>query len=351
MIERGKLHPDQLAHEVLPALKNQKLFSGWDESGNPILVDPKRRPTVRHLVTHSSGLAYDFISSDMAKYAEVTGLPSIGTLKKAAIYEQPLFFEPASRWEYGTGIDALGLIVEEVTGQTLGEFMKENIFDPLGMKDTSFDPPKDLSRYVSNALHMDGNWVPFEMPPADAPEFQMGGGGLKSTSSDYLKFIQAIMNGGELDGKRILQESTVKELMFAGQLEQGVKITPLPGKLPLTCPGEVWEGLDKDWTFGFAVSSQTTILSLICSLLRYFSKRKPTPRPFPLLPQLTKQDTPEGAKAGSLCWSGLLNTYYWLDPASQVAGVVMMQFLPANHELALGARDGVMKAAYETLGL
>ncbi|KAI9024568.1 beta-lactamase [Hyaloraphidium curvatum] len=318
LIERGLISADQALDTIIPEFKGQKILLGWD-GDKPKLGPAPRSPTVTELMNHTSGFAYDFASPDLKKYQEVTGHPSVMTLKRAALLEQPLFWEPGTKWEYGTGIDVLGLIVEKVSGKTLGEYLKENIFEPLGMKDSSFAPNlAELHRIQSCGFRTpDGVVIPFALPVGENPEFEMGGGGLLSTVHDYLAFLQALLNGGELNGKRILKAETVEKLVHQDTLPKGIgKVADMDGSPGFSEAYEFWPGLKKGWTWGF------------CE---------------------TKEDSPFGPKAGSLCWSGAANTYMVLDPASKVAAVVMMQFFPANHEAAITAKDAVFKAAYDVL--
>ncbi|KAI9006458.1 beta-lactamase/transpeptidase-like protein [Hyaloraphidium curvatum] len=319
LIERGKLTLDTEVGEILPSFKNQKIVHGFTEAGEPILEDPKRRPTIRHLATHTSGMALELVNPNYSKYIQKTGHPGLGTYKKAHILEAPLFWEPGTKWEYSTGIETLGLIVEALEGKKLGEYMRENIFEPLGMVDSQMKPdPAKADRTASSALHMGDQFVPFTLPsaPFEAREFEGGGGDMFSTVKDYLAFLQCLLDGGVApNGKRIIKEETIKELMFSDVMEPGA--SGHIGRIPtgVSTYEEAWDGLEKGHTLGFC---------------------------------LTKQDSPLGPKAGSLCWDGLLNTYYAIDPASQIVMMVWMQYLPFADPTAQKIRDEFFKATYET---
>ena len=222
LVEQGRLELDAPAGEVCPYLDRVQVYAGTDDEGNVRLRPPIRPVTLRNLLTHSSGFVYDIWNQEFADLLERMEIPSIGSLQLRAL-EVPLMFDPGSRWEYGIGIDWVGQMVEAVTGQRLGEYFKEHLTGPLGMGDTAFQPTPEMLPRIAPIHHRqnDGSLLLPQLtsddvtgPPA---EFEMGGGGLLSTTRDYAKFLQMLLGGGELDGQRVLKPTTV-ELMFRNHL-------------------------------------------------------------------------------------------------------------------------------------
>jgi CubicO group peptidase (beta-lactamase class C family) len=199
--------------EVLPALAAPRVLEGFDASGKPRLRAAKRPITLRHLLTHTSGYTYSTWSKAITEYERVTGIPDVSECKNGA-FEAPLEFDPGERWEYGIGMDWVGKIVESVSDQSLEIYFRENIFVPLGMKDTGFLIGSEQKSRVATLYNRGANGsltsAQFEIP--QRPEFFMGGGGLFGTAPDYLAFLQMLLNGGALNGARILQPETVSTM-------------------------------------------------------------------------------------------------------------------------------------------
>ncbi len=199
-VERGKLSLDAPIKTVLPELAKLTVLEGFDADGNPKTRPARRDITLRHLLTHTSGCSYDFWSADITRYLEKTGTPAIISCANAAL-NVPLIFDPGEKWEYGVGIDFAGKAVEAVTGQKLGRYMKENIFDPLGMKDTAFKIGDEQRKRLAkiHARTPDG-LVATDTEIPQEPEFEMGGGGLYGTVGDYLRFAQVFLHDGTFNG-------------------------------------------------------------------------------------------------------------------------------------------------------
>ena len=186
LVERGKLTLDGPASAIVPGLATKGVLEGFDSSGKAITRKPRRSITLRHLLTHTSGLGYDTWNADVMKYREATGIPAVGSCRNAAL-TTPLLAEPGERWEYGISIDWAGKMVEAVSGQRLDRYMTENIFMPLGMADTGFAIGRRSACARRACITRGPNGimaVDHEIP--QMPEFHMGGGGLYSTVSDYL---------------------------------------------------------------------------------------------------------------------------------------------------------------------
>jgi len=295
LVERGKLALEHPASAVVPALAQAQVLEGFDAAGQPRLRAPKRPITLKHLLTHTAGYAYEIWRPEIARYQQVTATPGITTCTNAAL-TTPLLFDPGDRWEYGINIDWAGKMVEAASGQPLDAYFQQNIFGPLGMKDTAFQLSTG-QRARRSAVHQrddKGALAPVEFALPENPEFLMGGGGLYGTARDYLAFAQMIMNGGTHQGAQLLRRETV-DLMaqsHIGALEIPVMTTAIPA---LSNDVELMPGVSKKWGLSFLINEE------------------------PL---------PTGRAAGSLAWAGLANTYFWIDRRKRVCGVFLSQLLP-----------------------
>jgi methyl acetate hydrolase len=316
MVEQGKLDLDQPAGEILPFLANPMVLDGTDANGEPKLRPAKGVVTLRKLLTHTAGFVYDTWNGEMNRYAAKVGIPAARTGKLAAL-QAPLGFDPGERWEYGINIDIAGRMVEVASGKDLETYFHDHLFRPLGMSDTGFVlKPQWKDRLAQvHARDESGHLTPIESPPpAENPEFYPGGGGLFSTSRDYLKFLQALMHGGTFNGARVLKPETVA---LMGQNHMGaLNVLPMKtfnARMSNDC--ELFAGMDKKWGLTFLINTQ---------------------------------DVPGARSAGSLAWAGINNTYYWLDPTTRIAGVLMTQILPFADKTVLGLLDRFEQAVYAT---
>ncbi len=313
LVEAGRIGLDEALGQRLPALGEVAVLDGFGSAGEPRLRAPKSPLTLRHLLTHTSGFAYDMWNGDMVRYVADTGMPGMGTGLNAAL-NAPLMFDPGARWEYGIGIDWAGKVVEAISGRTLDGYFTEHIFKPLGMTDTAFSPTPTMRRRLAGMAVRtpDGGMAPFTLPMNDTPEFWAGGGGLYSTLSDYLAFLQMILNGGHLNGATVLQPETVA-LMSRNHIG-ALPVRKLKTAMPfLTHDLNITGDEPAHWGLSWLIN--------------------PAPGP-------------NGRAAGSLAWAGLANTYYWADPASQVAGVLMTQILPFADPNALALFADFERAVY-----
>jgi CubicO group peptidase (beta-lactamase class C family) len=302
LVERGKLSLDAPASQVVPDLAKAQVLEGFDAGGRPRLRAPKRPITLRHLLTHTAGFAYEIWRPEIAQYQAATGTPGITTCTNAAL-TTPLLFDPGDRWEYGINIDWAGKMVEAASGQKLDAYFQQNILGPLGVKDTSFKlSPSQRARLASVHQRDDkGTLAPIEFGLPENPEFLMGGGGLYGTAADYLAFAQMIMHGGRFNGAQVLRPETVDQMAqnHIGPLEVGVMKTAMP---PLSNDVELFPGMSKKWGLSFLINAA------------------------PL---------PTGRAAGSLAWAGLANTYFWIDRTKRVCGVFLSQVLPFYDHAAI----------------
>ena len=197
LVEQGKLKLDEPIGKLLPELASPQVLEGFSADGTPKLRPAKNPITLRHLLTHTAGFCYDMWNGDMVRYMAHAGIPGIITCENKAL-TIPLMNDPGTAWEYGINIDFVGKAVEAVSGKRLGTYLKQELFEPLGMKDIAFKlGPDQRRRQVSmhaRKAETDFDVIPFEVP--QEPEFDMGGGGLYGTASDYAQFIRMILNRG-----------------------------------------------------------------------------------------------------------------------------------------------------------
>ena len=314
LVESGRVKLDEPAASYLPGLSQVQVLEEFDTgTGKAKLRPPKSPPTVRQLLSHTSGFVYEFFDQKMHDYAATGAVPS-ARQGDDGFLKAPLVFDPGSRWEYGISTDLLGRLVEKVSGQTLEEYFRQHIFEPLGMPDTFFNVPAEKQARVV-ALHQrqeDGSFVEPPPQPFQAVRFFSGGGGLYSTASDYLKFTRMLLGGGKLGNKQILRAETVAE-MSRNQigdltLVQLTSLTPQFAKNPIRIPG----ALDK-FGLGFGINSKAV---------------------------------EGGRSSGSLAWAGIYNTYFWIDPPRKTCAVILMQILPFSDEGAISVVDQFERAVY-----
>ena len=318
LVEQGKLQLEQPMGSLLPDLAAPQVLEGFDDKGEPKLRPAKRPVTLRHLLTHTAGYSYDIWNANTGRYAKYANLPGIITCKNAAL-KTPLSFDPGDGWQYGINIDFVGKAVEAISGQSLNGYLRDHIFTPLGMSDTGFViGPDQRARLVSvHARKPDGSLEPIEFGIPQEPEFFMGGGGLYATARDYLAFLQMLLHGGKFNGAQVLRPDTVALMLqnHIGDLEPGYMKTTAPDSsldvdLPKLFPGAKWG-------------------------LSFIINTKPGPA---------------GRSPGSVSWAGLANTYFWLDPAKRVAGVILTQSLPFVDPQAIKLYGRFESGVYKAIG-
>lgn len=309
LVDSGKLKLDEPAAKHLPQLEKLDVLQGFEPaSGKPILRPAGKPVTLHHLLTHTSGFAYDTWDENMYRYTTHIGSTPAGTVP-------PLMFEPGTRWQYGTSVDWAGRLVEAVSGLTLEENFQRFILRPLGMKDTSFImPPEKFDRLVSNwRKQSDGVWKESPRVQPAVPKAFNGGGGLFSTVGDYTRFMQMILRGGRGAGKElILQPKTVAMMTTnqIGALSAGKMKTFRPD---LSSEVRFNPGFTDGFGLGFLINGA---------------------------------GYPAGRSAGSLAWAGLYNTFYWIDPRRGRCAVLMMQFLPFVDQDATAVLNDFEHAVY-----
>jgi methyl acetate hydrolase len=294
LLERGTLELQQPVADVLPEFDRLQVLEGFD-GDVPRLRAPAQRATIRELLTHTSGLGYWFSNPDIFRYHQLTGIPD-ATAGQRRMFEIPLIADPGTRWEYGTSTDWLGQVIEAASGQDLASYCEEHIFAPLGMSDTTFRPTEEQTARLM-AIHArapEGGLVLAALEVPAEPEFWSGGAGAVGTAADYLRFMRALLRGGELDGERILAPETI-ELAFTDHLD-GLK---LPEVIHSTVP---------------ELTNDVPAL--------------PIAQGFGLGFHLVLEDLPGMRNSGTGDWSGLFNCYFWIDRAAGVAGAFLTQVLP-----------------------
>ncbi len=293
--EEGRFLLNDPVSKFLPEFKNPRVAVAnaphERAAGGFHTVPAVREITIRDLLTHTAGLASG------------TGGPTLELAKGLAEFRKPentmaeyvrelaklpLNFQPGTAWEYGPATDVLGRMVEVISGMTLDRFFAERIFAPLGMKDTHFYlPDAQLPRLVTAYEKKNGKLSKLTAPgPASRHgKFHMGAGGLAGTAEDYLKFCQMLLNGGVLDGKRLVSRKTI-ELMTSNHI----------GRIPL------WQENLQGYRFGlgFRVREHNGEAAMLGSV-------------------------------GSYGWGGAYGTYFWIDPQEQMIGIVMIQLMPYAH--------------------
>jgi CubicO group peptidase (beta-lactamase class C family) len=306
LVEAGRFGLDDPVEKYLPAFARLSVFDSFDGATGEYRLRPATKAiTVRHLMTHTSGFGYPFTSPILRDFK-----PRAGEQYPV----EPLLFEPGTRWHYGTSTDWLGRLVEQISGQTLEDYFRQRIFDPLKMPDTFYNVPPDKQARLA-ALHRrlaDGAIAKEPNQPSAAVAQPIGGGGLASTADDYAGFLRMLLNGGALDGARILSPETVA---LMGQNQIGALAVPaLKTAMPERSADFTFvaDGRDK-WGLGFLI---------------------------------TVDHVPGKRSAGSLSWGGINNTYFWLDPTRGIAGVILMQFLPFADPKALDVYDGFERGVY-----
>jgi CubicO group peptidase (beta-lactamase class C family) len=291
--EEGKFRLDDPISNYIPEFKNPRVLAGFRYSDTTFSARPADKEiTIRHLLTHTSGLGYGVIDGDerMKMIYHKAGVTDLFTTENISIEESvkrlaklPLHHDPGTKYTYSEGLDVLGYFVEIISGQPFDVFLKERIFDPLGMDDTRFYlNDAQGERLVTVHTYQDGKWQPYpvtfydpDYPRKGAKRFFSGGAGLSSTTADYAKFLQMYLNQGELNGNRILSSKTIETIM-KNQV------------------GDLWSG-DKYYGLAFGV--------------------------------VTEDGVARGGlgSEGTFDWGGYFNTQYFADPEEQVIGLIFKQ--------------------------
>lgn len=300
LYQEGHFHLNTPVSDFIPGFKNMKVLVGEGEDGLQV-TDLERPVTMRHLFTHTSGLCYgwnpedpvDRIMMDYQKKMQEENVPLTMANVVERLVTVPLAFQPGTRWRYGMNIEVLGHIVEIISGKSLDEFFRTHIFEPLGMPDTGFYVPEEKRDRVSSLYghvpekeglqKMDNDY------PTSLPDYQSGGGGLISTLPDYARFLQMLVNKGELNGVRLLSPKTVEMYSINYAPEQALPYGFAPK-----------EDL---YHYGYGFSLGTRVL-------------------------MDPSKTGMAGSVGEFGWDGAFSTYFWVDPSMDLYGLMMLQHYP-----------------------
>lgn len=273
----------------IPEFADLHVYAGEDEEGNLILEPVKREPTIHDLLQHTAGFTYGIFTDTPVdrQYLDADLVGNGQNLQHLidSLAGIPLLYQPGERWHYSVAVDIQGYLVEKWTGMKVGAFLKERIFDPLGMDQTMGWVPADKAALLASIYTHNGSGArePYTGDPHfdffNPPNAFSGGAQLISTSDDYWRFCQMLLNGGKFGGKRLLSPLTV-EMMSQHRLREPAHMPPGRG-------------------FGFN---------------------------FDVIVDNTKLDYP--ASNGEFSWSGLASTVFWIDPQQDLIAILLTQYLP-----------------------
>ena len=291
--EEGKFRLDDPIAKYIPEFENAQVLDTLYENGTYLTKPAEKEITIRHLITHTSGIGYGVIDADerFKKIYDKAGITDLFTTENISIEQSvkklaklPLHHNPGENWTYSEGLDVLGYFIEIVSGMPLDEFFRERIFDPLGMDDTWFYLPKSkYKRLVSIQKKENDNWIKYpttfydpDYPIKGAKRFFSGGAGLSSTAIDYATFLQMYLNNGELNGVRILSRTTI-QFMMGNQIS------------------DLWGDSGAYYGLAFGVLNQKG------------------------------QGMGGRGSSGTFEWGGYFNTQYFADPKEKIIGILMKQ--------------------------
>ncbi|OIW25732.1 beta-lactamase [Coniochaeta ligniaria NRRL 30616] len=322
LVERGLVTLDQDVRPIVPDLAKLQLLQGFTEEGAPLLAENTKPITLRNLLTHTSGLAYDLGVPDLIAWSKSVSRTANAMTWSIDGFSTPFIFPPGEGWMYGSSLDWAGQVLEQVTGQKLGTYMEENIFAPLGMGSTTFWPHgrADLGGRLAGTAFRPVNaeggepLIPVPNPAPVEHEIESGGAGLYSTLGDYTKFIAAVLRGD----KTLFQHDATRELLFTPQLDaiQREAMGQVVDAARTTFAPEFPAGTPVDWAFGGMVNTA---------------------------------DVPGRRRKGSVMWSGFANAHWWIDREAGVAGVLFVTVLrdPPGDPVAIRLYGELERAVYE----
>ena len=304
LYERGKLRLDDPVSKYIPSFGGVKVFAGGS-AAQPQLRDPDRAITVADLLTHTSGLTYGFFGEtpvdSLYRRADLSNASRTAAQLADSLARMPLLFSPGTRWNYSFSTDVLGRIVEVASGVTFDRYLDSALFRPLGMRLTGFHATPAMVAKLT-PIYSRGTDGSLQAAPLMWPEYSdsgrmlSGGGGLLSTPNDYLRFAQMLLNGGELDGRRVLKRETV-QLMLQNHLPPA--LIPIP--------------LDSAWTLGRSGFGYGGAVRL-------------------------DADTSVPGSPGMFRWAGYGTTFFWIDPKADLIAMVWTQYMPVMENWSLDSR-------------
>jgi methyl acetate hydrolase len=308
LVEEGKLRLDDPAENIVTSLKGREVIASFNQSDGTYTTRPAKGPiTVRHLLAHTSGLAYPFTSSTVVAILDKT---------KLAPRDQPLLFDPGTKWNYSPATAVLGDIVEKLSGESIEAFDQKRVFRPLGMVDTSYQLPADKAGRLVTIHNREASGLVEAPNAATYVPSVRGDGGLLSTASDYAMFLQMLLNEGSFHGTRLLKADTVR-LMSSNQIG-AVNVEEMPAVQPRTSAAfPTGAGVDK-----FGLGFQITMKDGSASHER---------------------------SAGSYTWAGINNTHFWVDPKRGIGVIYLTQVLPFYNAISMDVMKRFERLVYEHL--
>lgn len=315
LYEEGKFNLESPISDFIPEFKKVSVLREFNRTHLTYIPEPLNRPlSIRHLMTHTSGIGYAFLDRRIKDLnLKLGGISPYKNLKDNMSYfaQLPLLHQPGEKWTYGYSTDILGHLIEILSNMSLDRFFEKRIFQPLQMSDTHFHlPPDKFSRYTTRYLKTAGNQLaalPKTLPDKSRTLFLSGGGGLVSTAPDYGRFLQMLLNGGLLEGKRLLSPQTV-QLMTRNQI----------GSLRIQEKEFLFlSGLDH-FGLGFMIYSPEGV-----------RHRKINP--------------------GSYGWAGSYNTWYWVDPKAELLGILLTQVIPFSDRESVRLYEQFQNLVYDAI--
>ena len=312
LVEQGRLDLDATVASILPEFGQLQLLEGFD-GDSPRLRAPASQATVRQLMTHTAGLGYFFSNEKLLRYLALTGAPSPLSGEKRSL-SAPMVNDPGTAWEYGVNTDWLGLVVEKISGQSLGSYLQQHVYRPLGMSESSFAPSAEQRARLLRVMQRqdDGTLVPslYDLPLN--PEWDAAGHGSYGTIQDYGRFVTAWLN----DGAGVLKPATAQTALrnHIGSIVLPEMMKSAVPDLSNDVPGLP---VPQNWGLGF---------------------------------HLTQADLPGMRSRGTGDWAGLFNSFYWIDRSKGVGGVLMTQVLPFFDMPVIETLMGFEMAVYQQVG-
>ena len=308
LVQQERIRIDEAVSTYLPQYLNRRVITRFNEADASYETRASRGPiTIRHLLTHTSGIGYAFSNQTVAALQRKKGTNEL---------DMPLLFEPGEHWAYGASTRVLGQLIEKVSGEKLDDFLSSRLLRPLGMQDTAYAVAADqVGRVASTHRRVNGALVE-NQPAAKVASAVAGDGGLYSTAADYGRFLQMLVNDGKVGKTTILKPETIKT-MFRNQTGDVAVERQETTNPALSASFPIGAGEDK-WGLGFQLYTPRTTL---------LNRRSP----------------------GSGTWAGIFNTHFWVDPTKRVGVVVMMQLLPFYDERAMQVLAGVEERFYQNL--
>ena len=317
LYEQGKWHPDDPLSRYIPEFANLQVYAGTDAAGKTKLEKPAHAPTVGELMTHTAGFTYGFFGDTVVDKQYQADSPFAAPTLQGFVEKLsriPLLYQPGTQWVYSVSVDVQGYLVEKLSGKSLPDYMRQEIFEPLGMRDTSFAVPTSKLERLATVYRFDqkAGLTPAVRDPniSTVPGLASGGGGLYSTARDYSRFAQMLANGGRLNGARILAPSSVS-LMRANHLPDSLRDNRFGIGIQRMRPG---------FGFGYDVA---------------------------VFDDPHKAGSTTGT--GTFLWDGAAGTWFWIDPTNDIVFVGMVQRMigPGMPDLENLSRALVQQALLE----